>query len=223
MSEDAVYKNNFINTDMLIRRTTKDDIEALMNISRLSFPDSLRWSGPKCQARKWWKYMIAAQFSETWVCQYKGQVVGFIMLTTDPKQHKKEKSKLRPSPATLLCTFAMHPWLLVTRIVERAFSINDTYVALNDVKSLAHKPLWPESSAVLPKMRNRGLGTRMMNFCEQRARELGCDSIKFCIKRKNRGSIRLHERLGFIRTAQNKNYYMYTKLLSEQKGWEKTA
>ena len=200
-----------------IRRATIGDIEALIEICRICFPNVLIWCTNRC-ARKWWEYIIGSKSHETWVYQFNNQIVAMIRLEVDAKPYKKEIRRLRPRFGTLLCVFIVRPRLLFEKIMEtitRVTSSSVYYSENSSLNSLANKSMWPHTSAVLPGMRGKGIGTSMMRFCEQRAVELGYDSIKFFIKTNNNGSIRLHERLGFIRTGKIKDHYSFVKLLSK--------
>jgi len=200
-----------------IRCATIDDIEALIEICRTIFPNYLIWCNNRC-ARKWWEYIIKSKSHETWVYQFNNEIVALIRFVIDANLYKKEIRNLRPGFGILLCVFIMRPRLLFEKILEkitRVTSSSVNYSNSSDPNSLANKSMWFHSVAVMPNMRGKGIGSGMIRFCEQRAVELGYDSIKFFIKTNNNGSIRLHERLGFIRTGKIKDCYSYIKLLSK--------
>jgi len=130
----------------------------------------------------------------------------------------KDILKLKPRFSTLFCFFIVRPRLLFEKIMETITRVTSSSVNYSDsssLNSLANKSIWFHAIAVMPNMRGKGIGTSMMRFCEQRAVELGFDSAKCFIKTNNNGSIRLHERLGFIRTGKMKDHYSFIKLLSK--------
>lgn len=211
-----IYKYNHANDEILIRYATENDLEALINISRISFPRLLVWC-TRGQSKKWWKSSLASQFSETWICQSNGQVAGYVRLVTDLKQYQKESQELRPDLMTLFYAFSIRPWLLLIKIVNKIIYVTSTrvrYIDSDDPKEY-NNSLWGYTMAVLPEMQNKGIGTSMIQFRDQRALELGYDSIKIWIKKKRKVSIRLHEKYGFIRTAKIGQYFEYLKVLSK--------
>jgi len=217
MSEESSCVGSSPDRSKNIRRATIGDIEALIEISRISFPNYLRWCTNHC-ARKWWEYIIKSKSHETWVYQFNNEIVALIRFVIDAKPCKKEIRKLRPRYSTLLCVFIVRPRILFEYIMERISRVTSSsvnYPNSSGLMSLANKSMWFHSIAVLPNMRGKGIGTSMMRFCEQRAVELGFDSVKCTIKTNYNDSIRLHERLGFIRTGKIKDHYSYVKLVSK--------
>jgi len=217
MSEENSCADSSPDRDRNIRRATRVDIEALIEICRIIFPNYLIWCNNRC-AGKWWKCIIRSKSHETWVYQFNNEIVALIRFVIDANSYKMEIRKLRPRFCTLLCVFIMRPRLLFEMILEKIARVTSSSVNYSDnsgLNSHANKSMWFHSIAVLPNMRGKGIGTSMMRFCEQRAVELGFDSAKCFIKTNNNGSIRLHERLGFIRTGKIKDHYSFIKLLSK--------
>ena len=206
-----------------IRCATIDDIDALIQISRTIFPNGLIWCTNRC-ARKWWDYIIRSKSHETWVYQLDNEIVALIRFIVDANAYKQDVRKLRPHIGTLLFVFIVRPWLLFEKIMEAIIRVTSSRVDYSDssnIDSIANRSMWFHSIAVLPNMRGNGIGTSVLRFCEQRAVELGFDSVKCFVKTNNHGSIRLHERLGFIRTGKIKDHYSFVKLLSKNRNYEK--
>ena len=216
MSQDVSRVDSNSDNSNNIRRAAAGDIESLIEICRVSFPYALRWRTNRC-ARKWWEYKIRSKSSETWVYQFNNEIVAMNIMVIDSNSDKEDTRKLRPCFGTLLCVLIVRPQLLVERIVAkitRMTSSSVNYSNSSNLKSLVNKSVWFHSIAVMPNMRGKGMGASIMRFCEQRAVELGFDSVKCTIKTNNNDSIRFHERLGFIRTGKVKDHYSYIKLLS---------
>lgn len=216
MSEEDSCADSSPNRDKNIRRATIGDIEALTEICRTIFPNYLIWCTNGC-ARKWWDYIIRLKSHETWVYQFDNEIVALIRFIVDAHPYKKEIQKLRPRIGTLFYVFIVRPRLLFEKIkdaIVRVTCSSVNYCDSRGVNSLANRSMWFHSVAVLPNMQGKGIGASMMRFCEHRAVELGFDSVKCFIKTNNNGSIRLHERLGFIRTGRIKDHYSFVKLLS---------
>ena len=60
---------------------------------------------------------------------------------------------------------------------------------------------------VSAKVRNRGLGTRLMREILERAKKYGVTDIHLEVRESNEAAIHLYEKLGFLRDGIRKNYY----------------
>jgi ribosomal-protein-alanine N-acetyltransferase len=63
---------------------------------------------------------------------------------------------------------------------------------------------WIATVGVLPEHRGRGIGTLLMEACEEK---LPYPAIRLCVRLSNEGAIRLYERLGYRGISQWGNYY----------------
>ena len=57
------------------------------------------------------------------------------------------------------------------------------------------------------KVRNRGIGTRLMREILERAKKYGVTDIHLEVRESNEAAIHLYEKLGFLRDGIRKNYY----------------
>ena len=57
------------------------------------------------------------------------------------------------------------------------------------------------------KVRNRGIGTRLMREILERAKKYGVTDIHLEVRESNAVAIHLYEKLGFVRDGIRKNYY----------------
>jgi ribosomal protein S18 acetylase RimI-like enzyme len=76
--------------------------------------------------------------------------------------------------------------------------------AADSYASAAISTSYPEVRflAVLPQMREQGIGTALMKECERRAREAGAQAIGLHTMEVMRDAIRMYERLGYVRTPE---------------------
>jgi len=111
--------------------------------------------------------------------------------------------------------------LLFARVWEQiapAVAGSENYCDGDGLDNSVNRSAWTHSIVVVEKTRGRGIACEMIRFCEQRAADLGYDSVKCFVKTNNGSSIRLHERFGFIRAEKVRDHYLYVKLLCEDHG-----
>ena len=214
LKSEKVYQENIKKDTIIMRRAIEDDIDTLVKISRISFPDQLIWCSRK-QAAKAWKKFINSKYQEVWVCQFNNEVVSVIRFEKNSSRCYKENMELKPGLVTVFGYLIVRPRLLFEKIIGRIINKSSTvkYYA-KDINILVKNCMWCHTNAVLPKMRKKGLGSKMMSICERRGVELGYDSLIGFIKPGNKASMRCHEKLGFKRVGKIKGEYLYIKMLS---------
>ncbi|MBN2590382.1 MAG: GNAT family N-acetyltransferase [Sedimentisphaerales bacterium] len=215
MDSNKIYKEDIKDGNIIIRRAVHDDIDALVHISRISFPDLLIWCTEK-HARKTWNCFIKSEFQEVWVCQFNHEVVAIFRLVKDINKIKEEIQELKPGLIPALCYLITRPRILYEKIIRKINNKKSTDIIYDKkTNELAKNSIWCYSVAVLPKMRNQSIGSKMISVCEKRGFESGYDSIKIFIKKNNKDSIRFYERLGFTKVAKIKSdLYIYIRMLS---------
>ena len=68
MDLKEVCNEDIKNDTIILRRAVQEDIDALVNISRTSFPERLVWHISRLYARKLWEAILSWGSTETWVC-----------------------------------------------------------------------------------------------------------------------------------------------------------
>jgi len=63
---------------------------------------------------------------------------------------------------------------------------------------------WIATVAVLPEFRGRGIGSALMQACEER---ITLNKIRLCVRVSNDTAIRLYEHLGYARVGEWSKYY----------------
>jgi GNAT superfamily N-acetyltransferase len=141
-------------------------------------------------------------------------VVGFFTLVLDIKQHYKERRKYRGGLCVALYMLAKCPKLLIRKALKGLIimSSNDGKEMLGTgAEGTTCQSAWVRPIAVDPDMQGRGLGTAMLEFCIQRAGDLGLKEVIAGVDKRNLRAIRTHEKLAFVRTGQTPSYYIYTR------------
>ena len=101
MSEEDSCTDSSSGRNKNIRRASIGDIESLIKICRIIFPDYLVWCTNRC-ARKWWEYIIRSKSQETWVYQLNNEIVALNRFVIDANPYEKDIRKLKPRFSTLV-------------------------------------------------------------------------------------------------------------------------
>ena len=64
--------------------------------------------------------------------------------------------------------------------------------------------------AVHPDYRNRGIGSKLLGFLLEKAKNLGANAATLEVRTSNKAGQRLYEKWGFIKVGVRKGYYAYT-------------
>lgn len=71
------------------------------------------------------------------------------------------------------------------------------FVPLQELENLAPSTWYVNVLAVLPELRNQGLGSKLLRFADATGRELGLGGMSVIVSDSNLGSRRLYERHGY--------------------------
>jgi len=185
--------------DLEIRIATIEDFDILTDISRICFPEQLKWRATKSHSRKCWDSIINSNNSELWICSIYGQVVGFIVFTINRDKYNKNLEKKRYSILDIFLMFISNPEGFFKSIVyklkqRRLKKALDTESSTDDPQINIYKRIrknldkcvpWCGPIAVLPSMRGKGISMKMMEHCFQRAKSLGYHEIYSTVSKSN--------------------------------------
>lgn len=199
-----------------VRRASVRDVDALIEICRQGFPDSLRWHGVRPVAVNWWRAAIDTEAGETWVYAPDDVVFGFSLLITDRELWSREATRRRAGFGCALASLLMHPVRAVAVLRKRIVAAlakrrNQVRASTTDVPS---RTTWLELIAVSPSMRGRGVARRLLEVCDDRTLEAGCTAIGLCVDTQNESAIRLYEAIGYVRGPLTGSGWSYVKSLS---------
>lgn len=222
------HKHNQL--DLKIFQASRENFDALTDISRICFPNQMRWREPRSHSRQWWELLTDSDFCEMWVCSNQGRVIGYIALVFDRIKYEDAWERHCPNLWASLYIFATCPILSVQRLYKKfkhrfnkqqnlqpSSPDNNRTYTFEKIRGLfdTHVP-WCGPSAVIPGMQGKGVATTIYEFCLQRARELGHTEVRVCLKRYNIKSKGLVEKLGFVQFDEVEHALFYTKTLESK-------
>ncbi len=199
-----------------VRRASAGDVDALIEICRQGFLESLRWHGVRGAAVNWWMKAIDTEAAETWVYAPDGVVSGVCLLVTDRELWGRQAARRKPGFGCTLASSLMHPRraaAILLRRIAAAFAQRRNRVGAS-APDPSGRTAWIELIAVLPSMRGHGVGRRLLEVCEDRTLELGCTAIGLCVDTRNESAIRLYEAIGYVRGRPTNSGWSYVKRLS---------
>lgn len=215
-------------SDLKIRLATCDDFDTLTDISRVCFPEQLRWKAPKSHSRKWWDNLINSQYCEIWVCSVHGQVIAFVALVFDRIKYEDAWENHHLSFLETLYIFVTCPKQSLKRTLiklklKRVKKLNNHFELFEESrrtnsyekikKIFTEKKPWCGPSAVLPDMRGEGVSKKIHEHCFERAISLGYKEVYSVVKRKNMMSRVMVAILGFEVFEKIDHVLFYKKTL----------
>ncbi len=199
-----------------IRPAVIGDLNALVEICRLSFPGSLRWQGPRRIAARLWRRWLSSGSCRCWVCSRGMEVLGFVVFILDCDRYRAEAETRAVTSLDSAVLLMWHPLLAIKKAISKLSLYRATPQSVSvrkDMPNVLQKCTWIELIAVRPDVQGRGLGAMMLEHCATVTRTLGCEMVKLKVNKDNVQAFRAYERVGFEVTAEDADAYTYTYLL----------
>jgi GNAT superfamily N-acetyltransferase len=202
--------------DQIIRRASRSDICALVNMCRKIFLRDICCQGLRAFARRWWEAAIMSSATELWIMQGNDEVLAFYLLVTDEVQWRREKAdRSRPFVLRLISTMCCP--VLAGSIILRAIMNNISRRPTQQLILHDRKPetrTWLELLAVGDGHRGQGLAKCLLRHSEARTRALGRKAIGLRLYKHNRAARRLYETVGYQKVSVNCEDVIYSKSIS---------
>lgn len=196
-----------------VRAATPADLDALIGVCRLSFPDSLRWQGPGWIAARHWRRWLDSPFCSCWVCGSDETIWGFTVVVLDCSRYNAAAGMRRAERLEAALGALWRPKLAVRKMVRR-LTRRRPEPRSDDPTRDAHcdpqKCAWIELIAVRPDMQGRGFGAMMLSHCTSTARAWGYETVKLRVDRDNARALKVYRKAGFTITTEQTDAFTCT-------------
>ena len=211
MQEKIIKTNNSGNKQAITERNNSDvpeikmypasekDFDTLTDISRICFPEQLRWKITKAHNRKWWENLINTLNSEICVCSLHGRVIAYIVFAPDRIEYEDAWDKQSFTFLDCLLIFMSSPKQFINKMYVKlkrhkaakiknpeSSEYDDSENTYKKIRSImAESKPWCGPIALLPDVRGKGISLKMMEHCFQRAGSLGHNEIYTAVRKDN--------------------------------------
>jgi len=216
MAESVITERQPFSEDVKFRRASIADLNALVYICRVCFPEYYRWQSLVPVGRKWWKVVLESEASQIWVVEDSKGIFAFNVLVLDLELWKAE-SKARNGSlmfrllAPLCCPFPT-VWRRLWKVALVRVTTRKTVIH-NVKKRSSERIAWSEMIGVLPRLRRKGMSSWLLRATNQKLREAGANTIETHIDSDNVPSRRMHEKMGYVLISEDLRGCLYRKSL----------
>lgn len=201
-----------IKDELLLRPAGPEDWQVLLSLCRASFPYSVRWASRSGGGARWWCDALASPNCECWIARRRATDEGFTLLIDDEADWRRRSSKRsvsvwRRALGALMAPRMTASWLLRLDSAVRFLPAGDG-VPLSPADRL-----FVELIAVVPKAQGSGLGRRLVEHAEQRARSLGRRGVYYRVARANEPMLSLMAAAGYRIVGEDRNGLILSRLV----------
>jgi len=204
--------------DVVGRPATLDDVDALCNICREGFPGSLLWDGPGFLARGWWRDVLRSSSAETWVWSSGREISGVCVLVKDMKAWEAEPLSSERNFYVRFFAAIACPRLVFSRFLKKRRIVRspaDDCPTSEAVSINTEHLMWIRLVAVARHRQRCGVGRKILEFCERRARELNRRGVEAFVFSDNKASRYWLSQQGWVCREHRHNGRVYMKALTD--------
>ena len=204
--------------DVVERLATLDDVGALCGICREGFPGSLLWDGPGFLARGWWRDVLRSSSAETWVWSSGHEIAGLCVIIKDMKVWAAEPLYSERNFYVRLLAAIACPRLVLSRFLKKRRIVQSPATDCPTSEAIStntEHSMWVRLVAVARHKQRHGVGSKMLQFCERRARELNRKILECFIFTDNKASQRCVSQQGWVCKENRHNGCVYMKALTD--------
>ena len=203
---------------------TPSDVDRLVLIGRVCFPNAPEWNAPHFIIARWWRKIICSADSKVFVLRDDGEAKAFIIYVADESVWDRLESEGPNRKSIKILVSILRPRLLKSRIIKLRKLRGDSTVhnaaqkendfATIDVSHDSEPEFFAGLMGVDPQFRKRGIGRSLLEACEAMARERGTKIVKIYVDPRNRKAQSIYESMGYAHAGRWHNSLMMTKSLT---------
>lgn len=205
--------------ELVLRQALLSDLDKLIYISRECFLDHLRWRSYMPVGKRWWRAVLESNGNRTWIAEDDGRIWAFFTVVFDLDAWRASAKKRMGGTAVRLASALCCPVPAVwARSLRNSFLgfFNKKVIRYNQVTFKSGRTAWAELMGILPSMRNKGFGSRLLREVEQKSLAEGAAFMEGHIDTRNTSSRKVFEKNGFVLIFESVRGCNYKKrLLSE--------
>ena len=220
MSDRVAVEETAITPDIKMRLASITDLETLVYICRVCFPEEYRWKSILPLAKQWWRIVLESKASQTWVVEDSKGIFAFRTVVLDLELWKAESKRRNGSrmfrmTATLCCPFAA-VWKRLWKTAVVLLTDKRPTRYRSPAKSF-ERIAWGERIGVLPRLRRAGVSSLLLRASNEKIREAGATAIETHIDADNTPARRNVEKNGYILVSEGPRGCLYRKSLIDSK------
>jgi len=196
----------YLQKEVILRAAQPTDLDALVQMCKICFPDNYRWQSIYPIARKWWHAVVESKASQALVLEDSIGIFAYSVLVLDLALWREESRNRNGSRVDQIIAAISCPniavwkrlWKITRVRLTKKRPCRNSVAQRNDEKTA-----WEESTAVLPRRRNQGFSILLIKESAKSARNVGAARIQAHIDSKNIASRQMHEKIGFVLISED--------------------
>ena len=218
MVDILITERQSFSEDVRCWRASLADLNELVYVCRVCFPEYYRWRSFVPIGRKWWKVVLESEVSQTWVLEDINGVFAFDLLVLDTALWKEESKKRNGSFFFRILSVVCCPypivWKRLLKTTKMRFKSGRTEKKQAS-DSNNQTTAWVEMTAVLPRSRNQGWAIWLIQARGHRALQAGVSIIETRIDLDNVPSRRMADKAGYVLISEDPGGCLYRKYLKD--------